>query len=517
MSSRDKSLLDRLNALKGGSGSSPHANNSPISLNRSANALNVSIGIEPAKPPSREDALAARLRSLRNTPERDTPPAAVSSSQASPPTPRPKEASASSPPPPQEQEQEQEQPHDVDPLLQTDDQTLEELLQDEDPEADPRWTLDLQPETARVEALLHELSKDIHRQDDKSAGGKDDPEAEKRDADEDTDGEEMGRDVDALLAQALDEAELDAKLNPKSSGSRDGPTENLPHEMADGPQKGNAGRQTPEAAASPFSLPSFPSAIAAHKDADDGDDGEPSLSLPSVPSGPATSSRLTDDDSLTARMAALRLPSSDQDADADAAAAADIGLPSVPSDQPANRLRSRTGYTDDDAKNWCTAAASPFSLPSVPSAIIPHKDVDDGDDGEPFLSLPSVPSGPVASSRPTDDDSLTARMAALRLPSSDQDAEAAAADDIGLPSVPSDQPANRLRSRTGYTDDDAKNWCTVCLEDATLRCLGCDDDGYCTRCWREMHVGPAAAFDDRTHKAVLLGRDPRPKRVALGA
>ncbi|CRK33934.1 Abscission/NoCut checkpoint regulator like protein [Verticillium longisporum] len=409
MSSRDKSLLDRLNALKGGSGSSPHANNSPISLNRSANALNVSIGIEPAKPPSREDALAARLRSLRNTPERDTPPAAVSSSQASPPTPRPKEASASSPPPPQEQEQEQEQPHDVDPLLQTDDQTLEELLQDEDPEADPRWTLDLQPETARVEALLHELSKDIHRQDDKSAGGKDDPEAEKRDADEDTDGEEMGRDVDALLAQALDEAELDAKLNPKSSGSRDGPTENLPHEMADGPQKGNAGRQTPE------------------------------------------------------------------------------------------------------------AAASPFSLPSVPSAIIPHKDVDDGDDGEPFLSLPSVPSGPVASSRPTDDDSLTARMAALRLPSSDQDAEAAAADDIGLPSVPSDQPANRLRSRTGYTDDDAKNWCTVCLEDATLRCLGCDDDGYCTRCWREMHVGPAAAFDDRTHKAVLLGRDPRPKRVALGA
>ncbi|KAF3359002.1 hypothetical protein VdG1_02564 [Verticillium dahliae VDG1] len=340
MSSRDKSLLDRLNALKGGSGSSPHANNSPISLDRSANALNVSIGIEPAKPASREDALAARLRSLRNTPERDTPPpAAVASSQASPPTPRPKQASASSPPP---QEQEQEQPHDVDPLLQTDDQTLEELLQDEDPEADPRWTLDLQPETARVEALLDELAKDIHRQDDKSAGGNDDPEAEKRDADEDTDGEEMNRDVDALLAQALDEAELDAKLNPKSSGLRDGPTEDPPHEMADGPQKGDAGRQTPE------------------------------------------------------------------------------------------------------------AAASPFSLPSVPSAITPHKDADDGDDGEPSLSLPS-------------------------------------------------------------------NWCTVCLEDATLRCLGCDDDGYCTRCWREMHVGPAAAFDDRTHKAVLLGRDPRPKRVALGA
>ncbi|EEY23741.1 predicted protein [Verticillium alfalfae VaMs.102] len=390
MSSRDKSLLDRLNALKGGSGSSPHTNNSPISLDRSANALNVSVGIEPAKPASREDALAARLRSLRNTPERDIPPATAASSQAAPPTPTPKQASASSP---LQQEQEQEQPHDVDPLLQTDDQTLEELLQDEDPEADPRWSLDLEPETARVEALLHELSKDIHLQDDKSAGGNDASEAENRDADEDTDGEEMNRDVDALLAQALDEAELDAKLSPTSYGLRDGPTENPPRETADGPQKGNAGRQTPEAAASPLSLPSVPSAITPHQDVHDGDDGEPSLSLPS---------------------------------------------------------------------------------PAWPPSACPRQ-----------TKTPRPPPPPTT---------------------------------CGLPSVPSDQPANRLRSGTGYTDDDAKKLVHRLPRGmATLRCLGCDDDGYCTRCWREMHVGPAAAFDDRTHKAVLLGRDPRPKRVALGA
>ncbi|KAM0282346.1 hypothetical protein ACHAQH_003025 [Verticillium albo-atrum] len=396
MSGGDKSLLDRLNALKGGSGSGPgsDANNSPLSVDRSANALNISIGIEAAKPPSREDALAARLRSLRNTPDRETPPAA---SQASNSTPKPKQAST---PPPQVQEQ----PHDVDPLLQTDDQTLEELLQDEDPGADPRWTYDPKAESARVEALLDELSKGVPQQVDRPAGGKDDPESKSRDADEDTDGEEMNRDVEALLAQALDEAELNAKLNPDQSDSRDQPTE------------------------------------------------DPAVEATSNPSG----------------------PQGDQ----------------------------QTSQTPD-------AAASPFSLPSVPSAITPHKEADPSGD-EPSFSLPSVPSGP-ASSRPTDDASLTARMAALRLPSSEPE------PDIGLPSVPSEQPANRLRSRTGYTDDDTKNWCTVCLEDATLRCLGCDEDGYCTRCWREMHVGPVAAFDERTHKAVLLGRDPKPKRVALGA
>ncbi|KAM0329405.1 hypothetical protein ACHAQA_004712 [Verticillium albo-atrum] len=422
MSGGDKSLLDRLNALKGssgaGAGAGPNTTDSPISLDPSANALNVSIGVEPAKPPSREDALAARLRSLRNTPERDEPPAAratplpsaLASQHTAPATPKQKQNQASTPP-------HQPQPHDVDPLLHTDDQTLEELLQDEHPGADPRWTYDPKAESARVEALLDELSKGIPQEVDKPDGSNKEEENEKpADADEDTDGEEMNRDVETLLAQALDEAELDAKLNPQPSGSRD-------HELSDD-------EETPAEAS-------------------------PRPDAPRSSEGP------------------------------------------------------KGARTPDDRD-----AASPFSLPSVPSAITPHKHPDDDDDqgDEPSFSLPSVPSGPATasspSSAPADEDSLAARMAALRLPTN---------ADIGLPSVPSEMPANRLRSRTGYTDDDARNWCTVCLEDATLRCLGCDEDGYCSRCWREMHVGPAAAFDDRTHKAVLLGRDPKPRRVALGA
>ncbi|PHH92311.1 hypothetical protein CDD83_7900 [Cordyceps sp. RAO-2017] len=78
-----------------------------------------------------------------------------------------------------------------------------------------------------------------------------------------------------------------------------------------------------------------------------------------------------------------------------------------------------------------------------------------------------------------------------------------------------------MTSRTRYTDADVDSWCTVCLDDAALRCLGCDDDPYCARCWREMHRGPAAAFDDRSHRCVQFARRPRGEedasRIALGA
>jgi hypothetical protein len=140
------------------------------------------------------------------------------------------------------------------------------------------------------------------------------------------------------------------------------------------------------------------------------------------------------------------------------------------------------------------------------------------------IALPDVPSdlADIPSSKragSADIDDITARLAALRAPSPDEDS-------LALPSVPtskpSGQPVNRLTSRTNYTDDDVESWCTVCLEDATLRCPGCDDDVYCTRCWYEMHRGPQAGFDERSHKAVQFTKDKKTekkekKKVALGA
>ncbi|KAF4975161.1 hypothetical protein FZEAL_8016 [Fusarium zealandicum] len=147
-----------------------------------------------------------------------------------------------------------------------------------------------------------------------------------------------------------------------------------------------------------------------------------------------------------------------------------------------------------------------------PARDNPSKDSD--------FTLPDVPSNlddlPSTSARAgsADIDDITARLAALRDPS----AEAT----FSLPDVPTSRPSgkplNRLTSRTNYTDDDVDSWCTVCLEDATLRCLGCDDDVYCTRCWREMHVGPRAGFDELSHKAVQFTKDKKKqKKVALGA
>lgn len=145
----------------------------------------------------------------------------------------------------------------------------------------------------------------------------------------------------------------------------------------------------------------------------------------------------------------------------------------------------------------------------------PPEDQDEDEGPPPDVSLPDVPTGSQAptANTPSSMDDFTARLSALRAPS----------EEVSLPDVPLNKPAKgpkRLESRTNYTDDDVDSWCTVCLADATLLCLGCEKKGepYCVRCWREMHVGPAAAFDDRSHKAVQFGKkDRKEEKVALGA
>ncbi|KAG5933674.1 hypothetical protein E4U53_000916 [Claviceps sorghi] len=125
---------------------------------------------------------------------------------------------------------------------------------------------------------------------------------------------------------------------------------------------------------------------------------------------------------------------------------------------------------------------------------------------EETIELPSAPGTATPPSTSLAD--LTARMAALRHASPDM-----------LPSAPTSRPSRpvkRLTSQTAYTDDDMDSWCTVCLEDATLRCTGCDGDVYCTRCWREMHSGPAA-FADTSHRAVQFARGGTEDKMALGA
>ncbi|PSR94502.1 hypothetical protein BD289DRAFT_135687 [Coniella lustricola] len=138
-------------------------------------------------------------------------------------------------------------------------------------------------------------------------------------------------------------------------------------------------------------------------------------------------------------------------------------------------------------------------LPEFPTTLQPLNGSDE-------FNLPTVPSilqDPAPASKANDDpfeSSIAARLAALKGPGH----KPIATDDFGLPSVPSFQPEDRplrgVAKEAGYTDEDEKSWCLVCLDDATVRCVGCDGVVYCARCWKEMHVGPSAGYDERGHQ-----------------
>ena len=45
-------------------------------------------------------------------------------------------------------------------------------------------------------------------------------------------------------------------------------------------------------------------------------------------------------------------------------------------------------------------------------------------------------------------------------------------------------------------------WCIICNDDAVLRCVQCEGDLYCKRCFRECHVD----FDTKHHVAETYKR-----------
>jgi hypothetical protein len=139
------------------------------------------------------------------------------------------------------------------------------------------------------------------------------------------------------------------------------------------------------------------------------------------------------------------------------------------------------------------------------------------DEGNTAPALPTVPTrlvDPVPDGAEADEDfenEISNRLAALRGFGSGSTVDA-----FGLPSAPTFRPQDRHTSpgskqpgSTKYTDEDQKTWCVVCLEDATIRCIGCDNDVYCARCWREMHIGPSAGYDERGHQWAKFDRYSR--------
>lgn len=50
-------------------------------------------------------------------------------------------------------------------------------------------------------------------------------------------------------------------------------------------------------------------------------------------------------------------------------------------------------------------------------------------------------------------------------------------------------------------------WCTICNEDAKIRCVDCDDELYCKSCFREIH------HDDEEYRSHRTKTYQKPKTV----
>jgi hypothetical protein len=96
---------------------------------------------------------------------------------------------------------------------------------------------------------------------------------------------------------------------------------------------------------------------------------------------------------------------------------------------------------------------------------------------------------------------------------------------LDLPSVPSGRSTQATPSKDTAEmrwdsigkDDDDSTWCVICCDDATIKCLGCDGDLYCSNCWREGHRSEDAGLEERTHKAVLYQKPGKKKQKMMAA
>ncbi|KLU88591.1 hypothetical protein MAPG_07577 [Magnaporthiopsis poae ATCC 64411] len=422
---KDQSLLDRLNALKG--------TNLNLDLDTSKNSLGTPIS--PFAPPgkqARDDALSARLRSLRDK-SQDTPPPAGSS--ASPST----AAGVSTIPPPTADDSTRasvpaaavaQPPSKVSTSHRTGVAASGPFSTFSPPEVeeddDPLFASDAKD----LDDLLEGLE-DLGLPEEEAAGAAEQTEKEPQ-------GASGPPNLDAQLTEAQRTATLFAKFEKQVSKRLD-----------------RAGLGV---------------AAADILDGEDGDDKNDDDSDGEEIRREADDALLRALDELS--LETTRLPA----ASADAKPSSGLGA-----GDPEGGSKPGAGEGEDED----------FSLPTPPSTLPPAFEEEDGTEKGRRRRRGSADF----------EADFSSRLARLR----GERGAAVAADELGLPSVPSYKPGDvdkttRLTTRTGYTDDDVKNWCILCLEDATCRCEGCDDDVYCERCWWGMHVGPSADYDARGHR-----------------
>jgi hypothetical protein len=157
---------------------------------------------------------------------------------------------------------------------------------------------------------------------------------------------------------------------------------------------------------------------------------------------------------------------------------------------------------DEEADDYVQRVLAELAFDKKYGGVEEEEDTDqekkeEDDNGFSLPSAPTeLPSSPAPDQDANVDDALSARFASLSLP--------------GVPSFnPANKPVNIQKSVKSnlpkYTDEDIENWCCICNEDATIKCIGCDGDLYCQECWSEGHGnGPG---QERGHRALAYAKD----------
>lgn len=91
----------------------------------------------------------------------------------------------------------------------------------------------------------------------------------------------------------------------------------------------------------------------------------------------------------------------------------------------------------------------------------------------------------------------------LPLPT-DEDGPRSPAENLPAPPTfaPDERPV-RIKGWTGANDPVPTTWCCICNDDAQIKCMDCDEQMFCPRCWREMHFEEGTE-EERRHRAVSL-------------
>jgi hypothetical protein len=140
-----------------------------------------------------------------------------------------------------------------------------------------------------------------------------------------------------------------------------------------------------------------------------------------------------------------------------------------------------------------TALESTTTLKSSPT----------GSDEQPpvHVQRPDKMTSPSSTSNPDQSFELPSVSALPRLPVTEDTDLTARFAALSLPSVPPHLPA-QTRSLLP-TDQVGSSWCCICSDNAVTRCLDCEGlQLYCMRCWWEMHLEEGADWELRQHRSV---------------